>query len=64
MDDRIFSEKELKARISTVVITEIPDLATPKEREKRLKSSILGWVATGVAFAVILVGTALSYLRG
>jgi succinoglycan biosynthesis transport protein ExoP len=64
MDDRIFSEKELKARISTAVISEIPDLASPKEREKRLRSSLLGWVATGIAFAVIVVGTALSYLRG
>jgi succinoglycan biosynthesis transport protein ExoP len=64
MDDCVFSEKELKARISTVIISEIPDLATAKEREKRFRSSILGWAVTGVAFAVILVGTALSYLRG
>jgi polysaccharide biosynthesis transport protein len=64
MDDRIFSEKELKARISTVIISEIPDLATPEETAKRVKSAILGWVVTGIAFVVILAGTALSYLRG
>jgi succinoglycan biosynthesis transport protein ExoP len=64
MDDRVFSEKDLKARISTVIISEIPDLATTEERDKRLKSAIVGWVATGVAFAAILAGTALSYLRG
>ncbi len=64
MDDRIFSEKELKARISTVIISEISDLATAKEREERLKSAIRGWVVTGIAFAVILAGTAISYLRG
>ena len=39
MDDRIFSEKELKERISTVIISEIPDLATPKEREKHTQIS-------------------------
>lgn len=64
MDDRVFSEKELQERISTIIIAEIPNLATAKEREKELKSVILRWVAAGVAFAAILAGTALSYLRG
>jgi hypothetical protein len=64
MDDRIFSEKELKERISTVIISEIPVLATPKEKEKHIRSAILEWVAAGVAIAAILAGTAFSYLRG
>jgi succinoglycan biosynthesis transport protein ExoP len=64
MDDRVFSEKELKERIPTIIISEIPNLATAEEREKQLKSVILRWVATGVAFSAILAGTAVSYLRG
>jgi protein tyrosine kinase modulator len=64
MDDRVFSEKELKERISTIIIAEIPNLSTAEEREKELRSVILRWVAAGVAFAAILAGTALSYLRG
>jgi polysaccharide chain length determinant protein (PEP-CTERM system associated) len=64
MDDRVFSEKDLKERIPTIIISEIPNLATAEEREKQLKSVILRWVAAGVAFAAILAGTAVSYLRG
>jgi succinoglycan biosynthesis transport protein ExoP len=64
MDDRVFSEKELKERIPTIIISEIPNLATAEEEEKQLKSVILRWVVVGIAFAVILAGTALSYLRG
>jgi hypothetical protein len=64
MDDRVFSETDLKERIPTIIISEVPNLATAEEREKQLKSVILRWVAAGVAFAAILAGTALSYLRG
>ena len=35
-----------------------------KKEEKQFRSAMLGWVAASVAFAVILAGTALSYLRG
>jgi polysaccharide biosynthesis transport protein len=64
IDDRLFSEKELKELVPTVVISEIPNLATAEEKEKQLKSVMLGWVAASIAFAVILAGTALSYFRG
>jgi polysaccharide biosynthesis transport protein len=64
VDDRLFSEKELKERVPVIVICEIPNLATAEDEKKQLKSVILGWVVASVAFAVILAGTALSYFRG
>jgi protein tyrosine kinase modulator len=64
IDDRLFSEEELKELVPAVVLSEIPNLATAEEEEKQLKSVMLGWVAASVAFAVMLAGTALSYFRG
>jgi polysaccharide chain length determinant protein (PEP-CTERM system associated) len=63
-DDRLFSENELKEMVPATVLSEIPSLATPEEKEKQFRSAILGWVAAGAAVAVILAGSALSYFRG
>jgi polysaccharide biosynthesis transport protein len=64
IDDRLFSEKELKEMVPVVVLSEIPILATAKEKQNEFRWVLLGWVAASFAFAVILAGTALSYFRG
>jgi polysaccharide biosynthesis transport protein len=63
-DDRLFSERELKELVPAIVLSEIPNLATPNEKKEQSRSVIVGWVAASVAFAVIAAGTALSYFRG
>jgi succinoglycan biosynthesis transport protein ExoP len=64
IDDRLFSEKELKELVPVIVLSEIPNLATAEEKQKEFRWIVLGWVAASFAFAVILAGTALSYFRG
>jgi polysaccharide biosynthesis transport protein len=64
IDDRLFSEKELKELVPVIVLSEIPILATAEEKQKEFRWIVLGWVAASFAFAVILAGTALSYFRG
>jgi polysaccharide chain length determinant protein (PEP-CTERM system associated) len=64
IDDRLFSEKELKEMVPVVVLSEIPNLATAEEKQREFRWIVLGWVAAGFAFAVILAGSALSYFRG
>jgi len=64
IDDRLFSEKELKELVPVIVLSEIPNLATAEEKQKEFRGIVLGWVAASFAFAVILAGTALSYFRG
>ena len=64
IDDRLFSEKELKELVPVIVLSEIPNLATAEEKRKEFTWIVLGWVAASFAFAAILVGTALSYFRG
>jgi polysaccharide chain length determinant protein (PEP-CTERM system associated) len=64
MDDRLHSEKDLKALVPVSVIVEIPSIASPKELRRQQNSLKLAWVAATLVFAIILAGAAISYLRG
>jgi succinoglycan biosynthesis transport protein ExoP len=64
VDDRLYGEKELKQIMSVEVISEIPKIATAGEEKNRQKIAVLEWAATGLEFALILAGFAMSYLRG
>jgi polysaccharide biosynthesis transport protein len=64
MDDRIHSEKEFKELVPAAVIAEIPAVSTVDEETRQRRSTQLAWAAASVVFAAIVVGTALSYLRG
>jgi succinoglycan biosynthesis transport protein ExoP len=64
IDDRLYSEKELKELSPVDVISEIPNITTVREQRKQLGFAALGWVATGLEFVLILAGFAVSYLRG
>ena len=64
LDDRLHSEKAVKALLPVAVISELPSFRTPKEeRTERWKL----WAASATAALVLVAimgGFALSYLRG
>ncbi len=64
MDDRLYTEKDLKLLISADVISEIPNIVTEDEQSKRRRILRLQWVSTALVFAIIAAGCAFSYLRG
>ena len=64
IDDRLYSEKDLKKLLPVDVISEIPEITTAREEKKQRRLAVLGWAATGLEFALILAGFAISYLRG
>ena len=64
MDDRLYSEKDIKDLLTADVISEIPVIATNTEQKKRQRFAQLGWVATGMELALILAGFVISYVRG
>ena len=64
IDDRLYSEKELKKLLPVDVISEIPIIATAGEEERQQMTARLGWVATGLELAIILAGFVISYVRG
>jgi polysaccharide biosynthesis transport protein len=64
IDDRLYGEKQFKALLPVDVMAEIPTITTLGEERKQYKSALLGWAATGLEFALILAGFAVSYFRG
>jgi polysaccharide biosynthesis transport protein len=64
MDDRIHDEKEFAKLLPVAVISEIPVIARPADERLARRRLWIGWAVAGVVSATILVGSALSYLRG
>ena len=63
LDDRIHSEREIKALLSMPVIAEIPIVASPAELQRSKMRMVLGWIASALVATVILAGTAFSYFQ-
>jgi hypothetical protein len=64
LDDRIYDEKELQALLPVPVISEIPAMSLASEERAEKKRLWLGWAAAIFVSVTILLGSAISYLRG
>jgi polysaccharide biosynthesis transport protein len=64
LDDRIYSEKEIKDMLPITVISEIPVIVNPADSESAKRKLWLGWGTAALVFITILAGSAFSYLRG
>jgi polysaccharide chain length determinant protein (PEP-CTERM system associated) len=64
IDERIYDEKELQKLLPVPVISEIPALVEPADLRMESRRLWLGWVTAAFVSATILLGSALSYLRG
>jgi uncharacterized protein involved in exopolysaccharide biosynthesis len=64
MDDRIHDEKEFQKLLPVAVISEIPAIERPEDDRRARRRMWLGWAVAAFVSASILVGSALSYLRG
>ena len=64
MDDRIYDEKDLQKMLPITVISEIPALTVPSDERSERKRLWLGWATAAFVSGTILVGSAISYLRG
>jgi uncharacterized protein involved in exopolysaccharide biosynthesis len=63
LDDRMHSEKGIKSLLSTVVISEIPQIVSPSDDRKRKRQLAWGWAMAAVVLVTILAGSAFSYLH-
>ena len=61
MDDRLHSEKQLKALLPMKIVAEIPEILTTADEEISKRRMLLGWAMTALVFAVVLGGSAYSY---
>ena len=64
MDDRVYDEKELQKLLPITVISEIPTLEVAADVQRERRRFWLGWATAAFVSGTILVGSALSYLRG
>lgn len=64
MDDSVHTQKELRKLLPPEIIAEIPSIITDKDSEIARRTIWLGWATAAFVFAVILAGSAFSYLRG
>jgi succinoglycan biosynthesis transport protein ExoP len=64
LDDRVFDEKDFQKLLPVAVISEIPPIVVQSEVEAQQRQLWLGWVTAAFVSATILLGSALSYLRG
>jgi uncharacterized protein involved in exopolysaccharide biosynthesis len=61
-DDRLHSEKEIKALLPIAVISEIPEMVNPLDEQLAKRRLAQGWVASAVVLVTIAAGSVLSYL--
>lgn len=64
MDDRIYDEKEFQKLLPVAVISEIPAITAASDEHTERRRLWLGWTTAALVSATILLGSALSYLRG
>ena len=63
MDDRLYSEKEIKNLLPTTVISEIPEISGAGVERNNKARMLMGWGLAGFIFVVILAGSAFNYLH-
>jgi succinoglycan biosynthesis transport protein ExoP len=64
MDDRIYDEKELQELLPMAVISEIPTVAAAADEQRERRRLMVGWATAAFISVTILLGSAVSYLRG
>jgi hypothetical protein len=64
MDDRLYSEDEIKELIPVPVISEIPVIVTAADKEAAKRKIWIGWATAAAVVVTILAGSAISFLRG
>lgn len=64
LDDRMHSEKEIKALLEFNVLAEIPEVKSTADEKSEKRRLVLGWALTAVVCICIGLGSAFSFLRG
>jgi succinoglycan biosynthesis transport protein ExoP len=64
MDDRLYSEKEIRKMLPVDVIAEIPAIENTVDSEQARRKMWIGWATAGFVLTTIALGSAFSFLRG
>lgn len=64
MDGQLHNEKEIRSLLPVDVIVEIPAMVNKSDTEQLRRRLLVGWATAAFVIGAILVGSAVSYLRG
>ena len=64
MDDRVYSEMQLRRLLPVSILSELPVIYNRGDERDQMHKDLLAWATTAAAGAVILVGSAISYWKG
>ena len=64
MDDRLYSEKEIKDLMPVSIISEIPEILSLSDQQSSKRKMWLGWAMVILVFAAIVAGSTFTYLHG
>jgi len=63
LDDRLYSEQDIKALLPIAVFAEIPEIVSQSDKRSAKKRLALGWVTSVVVVGTILIGSLFSFLH-
>jgi polysaccharide chain length determinant protein (PEP-CTERM system associated) len=63
LDDRMYSEKEIKTLLPVAILSEVPEILLPSDERRSMRKMMLGWSMAAFVFATILAGSAYTYLH-
>ena len=64
IDDRVYSELELRKLLPVLVLSELPVIHDAADEQQQQRRTWIEWATTAVVVSAILAGSALSYLKG
>jgi uncharacterized protein involved in exopolysaccharide biosynthesis len=64
MDDKVYEEKAIEKLLPVAIISEIPSISIVADLQAERKQMWVGWATAAVISIMILLGSAVSYLRG
>jgi succinoglycan biosynthesis transport protein ExoP len=64
MDDRVYEEKALEKLLPVAIISEIPSISIVSDQQAERRQLWVGWATAAIISIMILLGSAVSYLRG
>jgi polysaccharide chain length determinant protein (PEP-CTERM system associated) len=63
LDDRLYTEKEIRALLTVPLLSEVPELLLPSDQVRSTRKAALGWSVAALVVVTILAGSAFSYLH-
>jgi polysaccharide biosynthesis transport protein len=64
IDERVYSDGELRKLLPVSIIAEIPPVLTTAEQQSETRLGVLRWASAALVFTVILGAFAVTYLHG